>query len=228
MDNCTTPLKRCTKCGNEYPLTHEFFYRTKRSKSGFHAQCKPCFNELNRKWKQANHDKVLEGSRRQYRNNTEKRRKSSRDWRKRNPEKVQASNRRHRLENPDSLRLWRAANPDKDRAAIHRRLARKRSLPDTLTPKQWQRCFEWWNYTCAYCGAQRDFWNVIEADHFIPLGSPDCTGTTALNIVPACRSCNSSKNNNNAAEWLQFKFPRKWRKVLKRIETYFEWVREQD
>lgn len=35
-------LKRCPKCGNEYPKTHEYFHRSKNRKDGLNPWCKPC------------------------------------------------------------------------------------------------------------------------------------------------------------------------------------------
>ena len=34
--------KKCKKCGNEYPLTREFFFKRKTSKDGFDYSCKEC------------------------------------------------------------------------------------------------------------------------------------------------------------------------------------------
>lgn len=208
--------KTCPACGVSLELSEANFYRHSANATGFDNTCKECNKKSVARWQAANPEKVREYTRRSRQNSLAKRRVYKREWSRANPTKVKEYSRRD---------LARYAG--RRRLSVLNRRARRQSLPDTLTRAQWQRCFEWWNYTCAYCGAQRNFWNVIEADHFIPLDSPSCTGTTALNIVPACRSCNSSKNNNDAAEWLQFKFPRKWRKVLKRIEAYFEWVRQQ-
>ena len=44
MDNHTSevPQKRCTKCGNEYPATNEYFRKHKRQKDGLYSQCLKC------------------------------------------------------------------------------------------------------------------------------------------------------------------------------------------
>ena len=35
-------MKRCTKCGNDYQATSEFFCSEKRNRNGLHGQCKEC------------------------------------------------------------------------------------------------------------------------------------------------------------------------------------------
>ena len=37
-----TPLKRCSKCKQEFPATPEWFFRNSRKKSGLQYQCKKC------------------------------------------------------------------------------------------------------------------------------------------------------------------------------------------
>jgi 5-methylcytosine-specific restriction endonuclease McrA len=41
-NDCTIPLKRCTKCGEEKPATAEFFKRSKKHKNGLRSECKKC------------------------------------------------------------------------------------------------------------------------------------------------------------------------------------------
>lgn len=49
---------------------------------------------------------------------------------------------------------------------------------------------------CAYCRkAKADTW-----DHIVPVTAGG--QTTADNIVPACRSCNSSKRSRSLDEWI--------------------------
>lgn len=50
----TIQTKRCTKCGNEYPATAEYFYRDNRAKDGLKFRCKKCKGGEFRKWQQEN------------------------------------------------------------------------------------------------------------------------------------------------------------------------------
>lgn len=64
-----------------------------------------------------------------------------------------------------------------------------------LTPAQWIAACEAFDFKCAYCGSA----HKITMDHFIA-----CTKggkTSADNIIPACQSCNSSKQDKDAIEW---------------------------
>src|SRR5258708_6863147 len=49
-----TPLKRCTKCSNEFPTTIEFFCRDHRVPSGLRSQCKSC----ERRYREQNSDRI--------------------------------------------------------------------------------------------------------------------------------------------------------------------------
>ncbi|OKX82934.1 HNH endonuclease [Corynebacterium glutamicum] len=52
---------------------------------------------------------------------------------------------------------------------------------------------------CTYCGTEES----LTLDHFVPriIGGLD----TGDNLVPACRSCNSSKGKSDVLEWYQRK-----------------------
>jgi 5-methylcytosine-specific restriction endonuclease McrA len=85
------------------------------------------------------------------------------------------------------MREWRAENPGYD--------TRSQYLTGRLRvkPEEWDRLIEQFG-GCAYCGGEAE-----EVDHFIPRsqgGTDDWD-----NLVPACRHCNASKNDNPPQEW---------------------------
>jgi hypothetical protein len=87
------------------------------------------------------------------------------------------------------MREWRARNPGHD--------SRSRYLVGRLRlkPREWYIRLEQFNFKCAYCGKAEP----TEIDHFQPSslgGSNDWD-----NLVPACRSCNASKNGKLPQEW---------------------------
>jgi hypothetical protein len=77
------------------------------------------------------------------------------------------------------------------------RRAREKGAIGEHSEEEWLLVLEEFEGKCAYCGEDAD-----TRDHVIPLtkGGSDFIE----NIVPACRSCNSSKQNKYLAEWYGF------------------------
>jgi hypothetical protein len=73
---------------------------------------------------------------------------------------------------------------------------RQAGVSSTLTRTQWNACKQMFDYTCAYCGKSL---NNLTQDHFIPLSKGG--GYDANNIIPCCKSCNSSKQDKDFLEW---------------------------
>lgn len=240
-----TAVKRCTKCGVEYPATTEFFRRSSRGNGGLHPSCKICLNQYARAWRKKNPEKAAAAARKYRRANLDKFREYAKRYRTENPEKYKArdreqylKHREHRLayqahyrrqnrervalvnkawrernrernqhrnrlrrkrnsrQFRDRIQRWRQVNRDKVRAYYHVRESRKRNLPAVFTREQWRSCKQYFNNACAYCG--RPLKRLCQ-DHFIPMSKG---GVYAMsNIVPACRSCNSSKRDRDFFEW---------------------------
>jgi len=276
--------KRCTKCGEAYPLTSEHWHRDKNKSDGFHSYCKMCacerrrqyskvnadkVRESRRKYYESNADKVRERNHRYYEANADKLRESKRQYRESNAdkerkrqrkyyeanadkilerqrqyyeanaEKVLEYQRQYRETNPDKLRerqrRYYKTNPDKAKVKTHRRHARKRDLPDTMTAQDWRYALDYFNGCCAVCGRQlNDLFGEHTAamDHWIPLASPDCPGTIPSNVVPLCHgvsSCNLSKGAKDAQAWLVETYgTRKGKQIMARIEAYFASLDDRD
>ena len=90
---------------------------------------------------------------------------------------------------------YRLKNRDKVLSWLNNYKAKKKELPHTFTPKQWEHVKNYFNYRCAYCGEELP----LEQEHFIALSKGG--GYTEDNIICACRSCNSSKGNKVFEEW---------------------------
>ncbi|HET7689839.1 MAG TPA: HNH endonuclease [Nocardioidaceae bacterium] len=67
-----------------------------------------------------------------------------------------------------------------------------------LTDEQWTALLEAWA-GCAYCGAQA----ALQKDCVLPISRGG--RYTLSNVVPACRSCNTSKCNDEVTAWLRRK-----------------------
>lgn len=77
-----------------------------------------------------------------------------------------------------------------------RRLNRRVSL-GVLTPQQYVTIA--YHSHCVYCGATRGESGKLTVDHIIPIR---VGGTGAFeNVVPACKSCNSSKRDTMLVQW---------------------------
>lgn len=254
MSDSTTPipLKRCTKCGNEYPAMKEYFQAHKQQKSGLRPECKKC----SQSFKKANWERYRETTWRQYYEaNRQILSDRFRAWRLNNLDyarervrthyhggyklKKRGLSRQWRLNNADYVankhRLYRNANRRQFQVYSETRRARELNLPATLTPQQWKDCLTYFSHCCAICGRPRGLWHTIAQDHWIPVSNPACTGTVVDNIIPLCHAtkdgeagCNNSKHDKMPDEWLAQIFGRrKANQILKRINAYFAQVRNQ-
>ena len=90
---------------------------------------------------------------------------------------------------------------DRSRRARASRKRRKRFLAadNDLTPAQWTAIRAVWG-ACAYCG---DLDAALQKDCVLPLSRGG--RYTVENVVPACRSCNASKSNDEVTGWLRRK-----------------------
>jgi len=158
------------------------------------------FKERDRKYYLKNKQKKL-NYQRQYRlDNPDAVRQAERKWREKNREYVSQKSKEWRIKNHEryreNIRRWQKENPDKKRGYYHTREAMKKDLPETLTVKQWHLCKGYFNHSCAYCGKHL---KRLHQEHFVPVSKGG--GYTANNIIPACKSCNSSKKDSDFFDW---------------------------
>ena len=83
--------------------------------------------------------------------------------------------------------------------AARKRKRRMDAADNDLTPLQWSQIRAAWE-GCAYCGAVGV---PLQRDCVLPLSRGG--RYTMENIVPACRSCNASKSNDEVTGWLRRK-----------------------
>lgn len=136
-----------------------------------------------------------------------------RSWRARNPERSRQHTRNSYRRNIYARRAAKAryylevvkpnhrtiAGRAKVRHQSIRRRARLQCVPRTLTVAEWQRIKAAYNHRCAYCVLPLP----LEMDHVVPLTKGGAHSKE--NVVPACKSCNSSKGNR-ASRPLTIKF----------------------
>ena len=88
---------------------------------------------------------------------------------------------------------------------------RRNMLEGTITGDEWMECLEYFGNACAYCGSTSN----ITRDHIEPVSKGGFN--LISNIVPACRSCNSSKHNKPLIKWYtsqEFATPERLDKIL--------------
>ena len=203
-------MKTCTKCGVEKPVSE--YYKKQRGRYGVRAECKACVAVSGKKYYEENRDRVMAYHKKYYEENRDQARAYKKKFREENRDRLKAKDKKYYEENRDQARAYQKKyckeNPEKRRASKHNRRARKASLISDLTEQQWLETLNNFGEKCAYCG---DTWE--HQDHFIPvrLGG----GYTKGNIVPACASCNLSKNSKPPEEWLSEK-----PEIYERVTSY--------
>lgn len=163
-------------------------------------------------------------SRKYYYTHREEMQASHRRYCEEHKEELQAYEREYRQSNADQIRERHREYAKTDRGRMlrvrsqARRDAVQAGLPSTLTEQQWQSALTHFGNLCAYCGVQD---GPLQQDHVVPLSLGG--GYVASNIVPACKSCNSSKSNMPLSEWVvgrgaAFVLP----DLLERVSTYLD------
>lgn len=122
---------------------------------------------------------------------------------KENREKILEERKEYYENNLEQIKQYREKYTKEGRArGTDHRKRMKRSdmfekLPSDFTLEEWGESLEFFNHLCCYCGIESD--RTLEQDHFIPLSKMGAY--TKDNIVPACKSCNSSKHTQDFQAW---------------------------
>ena len=185
MDDDQVPAeKRCTKCGEVNPLDE--FHRDPKAPGGRSARCAQCRNAASRRWHVNNLEKANAYGRRWAKENREKHAAKSKRWRD-----------RHLEYDREKKRRWAQENPEKQRIKVARRRAKK--LGAETDGHSLADLHAYWEATgidkkvCYYCDGPVEKWKTSEGDHMLAISreGPD----VVENLVPCCKSCNSSKHD---------------------------------
>ncbi len=233
--------KICSRCKKELPMTKEYFYVDKRKSLGFRYECKKCswtstpegksqkklhylsrkdfYNQKSKEWKR-NHPEIIKASNYKYRSeNKEQDLLSKANYRNNNRELIRKKSSEYYYKNKAkclkaSLK-WIKEHRDVCTLATQKYRNTKLKLESTLTITEWEKIKKDFNYLCAYCGKKRK----LEQEHFVAVSNEG--PYTLDNILPSCRSCNSSKNNKDFFEWYPtYKYYSEERE--QKIVTYLE------
>ena len=207
-----TPMRHCKQCGNDLPLTSEFWHKDSGNVAGFCYTCKECAKKRSRKWgadnmeqARANAKRYAETHReeiRAYREATADRiAANKRAWRKANAEKVRAqknaSQKRNRAAANERTKRSQAKHPERRRLQGRIDAHRRRHAPGNFTAADVDLQFKAQGGNCWWCGKPLKKYHV---DHRIPLAKG---GTNdPRNLCLACPKCNQSKNAKLPSEWI--------------------------
>jgi len=186
----------CTMCGHLLPVTD--FYADRRSAAGRRKDCKRCCVARDRRRMQDPEKRrsylAYQAAYREA--HRAKARATTAAYRAANPERVRQAMEQWRAQ-PANQRLareraraFRIANPARRREYERRRRAIvKASVIGFITPEQLTAKLAYWGDRCWMCGST----DRITIDHVKPLSKG---GAHVLcNLRPACRSCNTRKND---------------------------------
>ena len=80
--------KCCTKCGEPYPATTEYFPKKRGTSGALGSWCRKCLKIANREYRQKNKESIAESERLRYDKNLEKRREQNRESYRRMKERL--------------------------------------------------------------------------------------------------------------------------------------------
>jgi len=216
IDDLIMETKVCTCCGEELPSTEEYFFKDKHCRDGLLGQCKKCIRVKRLKYNGDHPEKIIA---------------STKKYKTENKDKIKISGKKYRLENVDrenersrKYKIDMKNDPHfKARRVLDSELrrARKLLLPATFTMEEWEETKIYFDNKCAYCDRELP----LEQDHFIPLNSKG--GYVKENIVPACKTCNCSKNDNDFLQWYR-KYEYYSKEREERVIEYLNLIKEDD
>lgn len=169
-------MKECRKCHVRKFI--EAFANDTKAPDGKYRWCKDCSRASNQAWYQANKASVVA------------RVKQSRT----DPVVYKAQ--------LESNKRWRESHPEQANEHSKRSQARaKGAVLADLTHEEWEDLLRAANNSCTYCRKKFTPSETPQQDHVVPLSRGG--QHTKANVVPACRSCNRTKGNRTAIEFLQ-------------------------
>lgn len=182
--------------------------KLEKYKKKYYEKNKESILEECRKYYEENKEQRIQYQKQYYLENKEKASKCKKKIYSRNKDQILARQKQYRENNKEQIaettKKWRKENLDKVKLVLQKYKAKKKKLQCTLTFVQWEQIKNHFDNECAYCGMKEEEhlekWNEqLHQEHFIALSKGG--EYTHNNIIPACKSCNSSKNNKDFFEW---------------------------
>ena len=151
--------------------------------------------EYLRQYRLDNSEHIKEQNKQYRQDHKEEINKRVKQWYLNNLEYMKQHQREYRNNNREKVNRW--SKTDKGKAAQQRahnkRRAQEKEMINTLTAQEWIDILKEYKFRCAYCGKEFTLFNRETRDHVIPISKGG--NNVKENVVPACKSCNSKKNN---------------------------------
>jgi hypothetical protein len=202
--------KKCTKCGNEFEATPDFFYRNKNTSDGLTSWCKGCMIIGRQEYLKDNYYKVLNYRAIWRANNPEENRNTVKQWQAKNSDHVK-----------EYSKKYRQSENGKEKYKIYNQKHRNHDI----SKEEWNFCKEYFNNCCAYCeisneDAKKVYEEYLHKDHLDHDGVNDIT-----NCVPACKACNSAKWQHPFESWYNEDNPKFSSERYEKIQSWIEYVK---
>jgi hypothetical protein len=219
-------MQTCNKCGRDLALISDNFHKKSDTKTGFRSTCKECRKIESKKRHVENYgvnkEIILKKKRDYYKNNPEKQQYQNKKYYHENIEYNIKRHKEYHQENKDIINkktrerykinkneinarrreITKKWSPEKKKKIslkmsvyVQKRRAKILELGHDFSLSDWNQCKNHFDERCCYCGK----FEKLQQDHFIPLSKGG--SYTVSNIVPACNSCNASKNNSDFFDW---------------------------
>lgn len=202
--------KRCEYCSRDLPLLA--FTTRSASKDGLSYKCRECASAYAKAAYKDDPQKAIERAARWAASNRDSRRAIVSRWDDANRERKKVSGR-------ERARLARASGDPRilvaGRVAAQARRHRQAAAGQAPSASVVKRILDFSRGQCLYC---LGLFTTLTIDHFEPL-SRGGSGQW-WNLVPCCKSCNSSKKDRDGPSWVEKKFGRqRLVELVWRLET---------
>lgn len=212
--------KKCTTHKNYFPEEDEwmpcnkkyFYVNKKNSLDGLHPECKKCTKAKMGTWRKNNVNKYRRYNRNAYRQNK---------WGIQ--ESVKARTNQRNIEG--KYKEWLKSEIGKQKSKEYNK--KRRNKNHVIYETEWKSCKKFFNNSCAYCGLHiSKHFHIrkgilklqdLHKEHVIDDGKNDLR-----NCIPACESCNSSKNTKTINKWYNINNPNY---TYERYLKIYQWLR---
>lgn len=193
-------MKKCITCKEYKEISTDFFYKSNSSKDGLQGECKECLkkrtlaNRLIResenpilKEKRLKRESERMARKRECPKFREEDIKAKRKFYWDNKQKINSEWKKYYFKNRESL-----INKNRELES------KRRKIISTFTNEEWEVTKNHFMNKCAYCGSEQC---DLTRDHVLPISKGGYN--VQSNIVPSCKSCNSSKKDKDMEIWFK-------------------------